>query len=308
MKPFRVVKQLAALSLSVASGLAYGQVATDFTTVFKYDALRRLVGQIEPAADASTPVKRASQRFTYSADGLLTKVERGTAASASDTDFNAMTVLDQTDIAYNAIGYKVQEAQASGGSAYALTQYSYDADGRLSCAALRMNLASPPPVGSNACALGVTNAFDKAGRLSSSTQTTAGVNWALGYQYDAAGNRKRITHPDGTYFTYDYDALNRVTTILENGVASGAGYLARLQYDELGRRTDLKRGDASNYTDTTYCYMAAPGQPRDLQGCLRGHRELQRQSWLHPQRAEPGTYSPPPSDSRPWRTGASAGT
>lgn len=412
MKTARLRRCAASLGLVLASGLASGQVATDFTTVFKYDALRRVVGEIDPAADASAPVTRPSRRYTYNADGLLTKIERGTTAGSSDTDFTAMTVLDQTAIAYNTVGYKVQEASSSGGTTYSLTQYSYDADGRLTCAAVRMNLSAPPPVGSNACALGtqgsfgpdritrtlydtadqitqerravgtvieqgyststwtasgklatiadaknnlttysydrydrrvlmympspttagqsstadyeqysydangnrvqlrkrdgqaidyeydaldrlkkkdvpgtandvyygydllgrqlharfasaggagVTSTFDKAGRLSTSVQTTGGVNWTLGYQYDAAGNRKRVTHPDSKYFTYDHDALNRVTTILENGVASGSGYLARLEYDELGRRTDLKRGGASNYTDTTYCYMPSPG-------------------------------------------------
>ena len=408
---FRFQQALLLLVLFACTA-AQAQVATDFTTVLKYDGLRRVVGEIGPAPDASTPVKRPTSRYTYDADGLLTRIERGTAAGASDADLAAMTVLDQTDVTYNAIGYKVQEAQSSGGTLYALTQYSYDADGRLTCTAVRMNLASPPAAGSDACVLGtagsfgpdritrsvydnadqvlqvrravgtpleqayssstysasgklatiadannnlttygfdrydrqvllympspstpgqssstdyeqydfdangnrtqlrkrdgrvigysydaldrmtlkdvpgtstdvyygydlvghqlyaryasasgagIASAYDNAGRLSSSTQTTSGVSWVLGYQYDAAGNRKRVTHPDGNYFTYDYDALNRVTTILENGVASGAGYLARLQYDDLGRRKDLKRGNGSNFTDTTYCYMAAPG-------------------------------------------------
>ena len=33
----------------------------------------------------------------------------------------------------------------------------------------------------------------------------------VGSQYDAAGNRTRLTHPDSAYFTYEYDALNRFT-------------------------------------------------------------------------------------------------
>lgn len=31
------------------------------------------------------------------------------------------------------------------------------------------------------------------------------------------GNRTRITHPDGNYITYDYDNLDRLTQVKENG-------------------------------------------------------------------------------------------
>ncbi|TXI21486.1 MAG: hypothetical protein E6Q67_07580, partial [Roseateles sp.] len=85
---------------------------------------------------------------------------------------------------------------------------------------------------------GVSNAYDKAGRLSSSTSTMGGASRTLSYLYDVAGNRVRVTHPDGNYFTYVYDALNRVTTMQENGSAT----LVVLAYDELSRRSALTRG------------------------------------------------------------------
>jgi YD repeat-containing protein len=50
---------------------------------------------------------------------------------------------------------------------------------------------------------GVTNAFDGFGRLVSSAVSMDGVSRSLAYQYDGDGNRVRVTHPDGTFFTYD---------------------------------------------------------------------------------------------------------
>jgi len=82
---------------------------------------------------------------------------------------------------------------------------------------------------------GVTNSFDSLGRLASSSISMGGVTRTLGSQYDAEGNRIRVTHPDGTFFTYDYDGLKRVSAIKDNGGTS----LASFAYDVQGRRSSL---------------------------------------------------------------------
>jgi YD repeat-containing protein len=56
---------------------------------------------------------------------------------------------------------------------------------------------------------GVTNAYDGFGRLASSRINMGGVTRTLSYQHDAAGNRTRITHPDGVSFDTVYDGLGR---------------------------------------------------------------------------------------------------
>ncbi|MEP2987348.1 MAG: RHS repeat-associated core domain-containing protein [Parasphingorhabdus sp.] len=66
---------------------------------------------------------------------------------------------------------------------------------------------------------GITNVYDDVGRLTSTTNNMDGTSRALSYLYDKNGNRTRITHPDGQYFTYTYDILNRQLDINENGSA-----------------------------------------------------------------------------------------
>lgn len=88
--------------------------------------------------------------------------------------------------------------------------------------------------------------YDSAGRLTSQ----ASYSHTLAYQYDANSNRTRLTFPDSNYFTYVYDALNRVTNIEENGATTGAGVLGTYTYDALGRRGTLTRGDGSTETLT----------------------------------------------------------
>lgn len=60
-----------------------------------------------------------------------------------------------------------------------------------------------------------------------------------------------MTHPDGGYFTYDYDGMNRATAIRENG----ATLVAMLGYDDLGRRATLARG--GGVATTSYGYDGA---------------------------------------------------
>ena len=51
-----------------------------------------------------------------------------------------------------------------------------------------------------------------------------------------AGNRTRLTYPDSTYITYDYDNLNRLTAVRNSGGTALASYT----YDSRSRRTALE--------------------------------------------------------------------
>ncbi|WBY08169.1 hypothetical protein PIB19_01015 [Sphingomonas sp. 7/4-4] len=108
--------------------------------------------------------------------------------------------------------------------------YSYDLRGLQTAA--RFDSAS----GSD----GVMSSYDGFGRLTASTTIMGGgiTNRTLGYQYDANGNRTRITHPDGTYFRYDFDGLNRPTDVYENGTYQRA----HSDWDNQGRRWGEWRG------------------------------------------------------------------
>jgi RHS repeat-associated protein len=93
---------------------------------------------------------------------------------------------------------------------------------------------------------GITNVYDGFGQLQSTTNNMGFAPLALGYLYDADGNRIRITYPDSTYFTYDYDGLDRATAIKANGAAT----IATIGYDNQGRRS----GDTRSGASTTYGY------------------------------------------------------
>ncbi|WP_116091754.1 RHS repeat domain-containing protein [Sphingomonas crusticola] len=95
---------------------------------------------------------------------------------------------------------------------------------------------------------GVTETWDGFGRKLSSTINLGGISRTLNYQYDADGNRTRLTYPDGTDFVqYDYDGDARMVALRPNAGAPAVSIV----YDAAGRRSDIKR---ANGVPTSYRY------------------------------------------------------
>ncbi len=93
---------------------------------------------------------------------------------------------------------------------------------------------------------GETKAFDGFGNLTARISSYDGYVRGLTYQYDLEGNRTRITHPDGVYFSYNRDGLNRTCTLGENAAAPACNttdtnaYLV-MHYSNEGRRAGITR-------------------------------------------------------------------
>jgi RHS repeat-associated protein len=93
--------------------------------------------------------------------------------------------------------------------------------------------------------LGIDYGYDTAKRLTSESNGLSSTARAMTFQYDAANNRIRVTWPDANYTNYDFDALNRVSAIRENGATSGVGVLASYVNDPLSRLTGITRGNGT---------------------------------------------------------------
>ncbi|WP_342248767.1 RHS repeat-associated core domain-containing protein [Sphingomonas sp. OTU376] len=106
--------------------------------------------------------------------------------------------------------------------------YSYDLRG------LQTAARFDGPTGGDA----VLNGYDGFGRLASSSTSMGGVSRNLSYQYDADGNRSRLTYPDGIFFTYAYDGLDRPIDAYESGVYQRVHF----DWDNQGRRSGEWRG------------------------------------------------------------------
>lgn len=88
---------------------------------------------------------------------------------------------------------------------------------------------------------GISNAYDGFGWLRTSSSSMGGTARIVTSDYDAHGNRRKITHPDGNYFEYQYDTADRLFHIGENGTTTT---LATFGYDGQRRRESLARSTA----------------------------------------------------------------
>lgn len=89
---------------------------------------------------------------------------------------------------------------------------------------------------------GPVNYYDRYGRLSSTWDNTSGTGRNLAYQYDAAGNRTRVTLPDNDYHTYTYTSGGQFNQIRN----AGGTVLVDYSYDAFNQLTSSSR----------YSYMA----------------------------------------------------
>ncbi|HVQ08928.1 MAG TPA: hypothetical protein VMS43_10900, partial [Allosphingosinicella sp.] len=156
--------------------------------------------------------------------------------------WSGFTVFRTLDTAYDMMGRKLRESLRHGDAAtiYTLTQYSYDAAGRLDCTAVRMNPAafgSPP---ASACAQGPQGAHGP-------DRITRNI-------YDLADQRLQVrvgvgTPIEGAQATWAYNLAGQVTTMID-----GNGNRADLVYDGHGRQICWmfpSTARAANYNDAT---------------------------------------------------------
>ena len=126
------------------------------------------------------------------------------------------------------------------------------------------------------------NTYDAFGRLISSTVAMGGVSRTVSHLYDADGNRIRVTHPGGVYYTYDYDGLHRLVAIKEDGVTQAASF----GYDAQGHQISKILGAVP----TTYSYDPV------------GHLALQTDDFTGTTRDQTSTFTYNPANQIVGRT------
>lgn len=220
----RAVGTALAQSYATYTYTANGQVATskdakNNVTTQEYDGFDRLVKRRYPSPSvAGTSSTTDYEQYTYDNNGnMLTYRKRSGATITNDYD-NLNRLTDRV--------YPAPNAADS-------VKYGYDLRGLRTLAKFSDNSHS------------VVYDWDNAGRMVS----TVSGGKMLSYQYDAAGNRTRITWPEVTpfYVSLSYDAQNRPTQIKENGSTNLATYL----YDDLSRRAKVTLGNG-NTTEYTF--------------------------------------------------------
>ncbi len=226
----------------------------DRITKYLYDTTTHVLQELRAYG---TSIQQTYAKYTYTPNGLR--------VSATDANGNYSSFMyDGRD----QLGYLYFPSPTSSGVASTTDyeHYIYDANNNRTSLRKRdtrtiRNLQLSAQFGTNTApgTQGVTRTYDGFGRLATAMNNLSGSAWTLRYQYDADGDRIQVTHPDGAYFTYGYDGLDRNTQICESvSIASctSANVLASITYDTLGRRQALTRGGGVTATGYSYDPMS----------------------------------------------------
>ena len=231
------------LPVTVTTGIGTALEAVEATT--GYDALNRV----------TTLADGQGNLTTYDYDGLGRRVKirypsAGTPGQSSTSDYEQLSYATATVNGATVSTPLVSSLQIRDGRSI---NYAYDNLGRLIAKDLPGtdpdvaygydNLGHLTSASFTVTGQGVTNGFDALGRLSSTTVNLGGVTRTLSYQYDLAGNRVRITHPDQVYFSLRYDGLNRSDYLYHSGSVG----IAQNYYNAFGSLSIIGHGAISVY-------------------------------------------------------------
>ncbi|MEJ7925681.1 RHS repeat-associated core domain-containing protein [Sphingobium sp. AN641] len=229
-------------------------------------------GEIERVEEGyGTPLVRNSVLYARSPNGQVTRIYDGknnvtryaydghdrlirTCYNSTATACNNGTAADKVQLTYDSVG-RLTNRGLRGHSVAITIAYSYDDLGHLKT----IDYPGPSIFDSD-----VTMNYDNLGRLLSAndanTHSSTFTYDVLGnvtgqgdsistrvMEYDAAGRRTRMYWSPTDYLTYHYNGVGEMTAIKEKGVDT----LVTFEYDDLGRRKKLTRG---NGVVTDYSY------------------------------------------------------
>ncbi len=190
-------------------------------TELRYDEndYRRLQKRVYPSPTTPGTVNENDyNQYTYYANGNVFTERKRNGATITNT-YDANNRLIRKDLSDNTYSPDVY--------------YNYDLRG--------LKLAEH--FGSDA-GLGIDSSYDGFGHLRTNTVTLGGVSRQLSYKYDNNGNRTRLTHPDGYFFEYGFDGLNRVNALTEATApnpSSSTSSLLTVAYQPNGSLNNIAR-------------------------------------------------------------------
>ena len=211
---------------------------TDDKVFYRYDAQRRVVGEIGPDPDGAGPRKRRAVRTTYDALGRPTLVEVGTVTGTDATAWAAFAPLRSVETDYDWADRPLVRRTKGGTTTYGVTQSSYDAAGRLLCTALRMNPAvwgSLPPGGDGPDRI-TRSSYDAAGRVTK-VETALGTSAAadeVRTAYTANGQVSHVIDAENNRTSYVYDGFGRLSQTRYPVTTKGSDSSSTTDYEELG--------------------------------------------------------------------------
>ena len=241
-------------------------------TTYEYDGFDRMSKWRFPVATLGAGSSSTTDYEQYGYDSV------GNRTSLRKRDGKTLTYSFD---GLNRVRSKTVPASATGVPGYSV-RYGYDVQGLQTFARF-----------SSTTGTGVTQQYDGFGRLRSSSTNMDGTARAVTSDYDAHGNRTRVTHPDGKVFEYAYGADDNLL------------FLRRTEPRPRWRRSSTTRSVVANRSTATRPVPSRRWLRRDLPPEVdrpqpgRRHDHQRRRHRVLVQPGEPGRR--PLADQRPLR-------
>ncbi|TCP52650.1 intein/RHS repeat-associated protein [Tumebacillus sp. BK434] len=194
-------------------------------TQYRYDAMGNQTEQIDPLGHSTVWAYDAMSNVTSERDG-----ENGVTRYEYDRMGNQTARIDalgkRTEYAYDE--RQLLTAIQTPGETPSL--FEYDEIGRLTRA--------------KNGALEEVYSYDGLNRVTAVTNPQ--LSKTVSYEYDAVGNRTKITDPEGRVISYTYDSRSQIRSMTDP-----EGLVTSYAYDPYGQVTEIKGGDQ---TVTSYTY------------------------------------------------------
>lgn len=232
------------ISLFFCGAAVAAQVAAPYTSGARYDLTGKLTGTILPDPDGPGPLLYPATRHTY-ANSVLVKTETGQLSYWQDENtapasWGGFAIETTIVFAYDNYGRKtVHAALDKQGSIKRLTQFNYDASGRVKCKVVRMNPAVYTP--SN---------FASLPDACVPTQTPNGYDRVTRFTYDTLDQVLTESRAQGTALAQTY-----VTNTYYTGTR-----LLKTQADANGNKTELRYDTTERLLRRVYPSKTSAGQ------------------------------------------------
>ncbi len=240
------------------------------TVVYRYDVVRRRIGEVRPDPDGAGPRLPFATRTTYNANNQITLVETGNVIDSSDPAWSGFVSLQKAATAYDTFRRPIAVATSGVGATETYAETSYDVLDRPVCQTVRLNPSTFPSIGANgtlvggsqldACFLQPAGSFG-ADRMTKLHYNAAGeiirTQMAVGTTQEADEetntytlNGKLATVKDGenNLTTFEYDGHDRLKTTRYpvpglGSFQSSATDFEQLNYDANGNVTQRRLRD-----------------------------------------------------------------
>lgn len=247
------------------------QSATPYTTYKRYSNGGQLAGEIMPATLSISSSYHQARRYTYNAQGLLTKTEVGvlrawlneTIAPSQWEYYTPFEIASELHTSYDSWGRRILVRTIKNGQVLKLTQYNYYDSGNVKCEAVRMNPAAFANL-PGACSLGASGPdgpdritrytyqkLDYVSTIEKAVGTEAAQTYVR-YEYGVANRLKAETDANGNRTELQYDTKGRLQRMsfpspTAVGSINSADYEEYI-YDTNNNRTRLRKRDGRSIT------------------------------------------------------------